>query len=138
MAQEFRQVAILSRADRTASQEMEEAAMSSGKFPTEYYKGHSGESIFGQGRSPKEPGPVPAHLRPSAVFTMGPPLPGMRAATPGIKQLFENLFEKLTRSSCTKTFVHVGTLRTTLARAIQRGSKKVGTELKTKIRTRRP
>ena len=75
--------------------------MSSGKFPTEYYKDMVENKYFGK-VDRKDLGAVLRTFIPSAVFTVQSPSPRMRAAIPGSGRCSRTC-SRITRSSCTKT-----------------------------------
>jgi hypothetical protein len=79
--------------------------MSSGKFPTEYYKDMVENKYFGK-VDRKDLGAVLRTFAPSAVFTIQSAFTTYEGRDTGIKQMFENLFENY-KVILHKDFAHV-------------------------------
>jgi hypothetical protein len=79
--------------------------MSSGKFPTEYYKDMVVNKYFGK-VDRKDLGAVLRTFAPGAVFTIQSAFTSHEGRDTGIKKMFENLFENY-KVIVHKDFVHV-------------------------------
>jgi SnoaL-like domain len=82
-----------------------EAAMSSGRFPSEYYKDMVVNRYFGK-VDRKDLGGVLRTFTPSAVFTIQSAFTTHEGRDSGIRKVFEDLFEKY-KIIVHKDFTHV-------------------------------